>query len=84
MVSYFKTYILGAAADKACREVHVSYDDGKKAAFMEGAEWTARYLLRAMNGDLVEFTATEKYLDKLRLRDVRECLRELMTEGESR
>lgn len=75
-MSYFKTYILGAAATNASREIH--YNEQKREAFIAGAEWCARYLLRCVEVDSREDPATEKYLDGLRLKNVREVLSSVM------
>lgn len=76
---YFETYVLGKAADDAAREVVVNYNEDKRKAFLQGAEWAARYLLRVLDVHPMEDAATKKYLDGYRLKDIEEALHVLLS-----
>lgn len=78
-MSYFEKYVLGIAANDAAREVITNYNDDKRKAFLQGAEWAARYFLKCLDVHPMEDDATRKYLNGHRIAYIEEALRAILS-----
>ena len=74
-----RKYLIEREAEKEAEIVIREIDPIKKEYFLKGATFAAKYLLRQLEVHPMEDAAIEKYLDKCRVKSIREAVRAMLS-----
>lgn len=74
-----RKYVIEKEAEKEAEIIIREIDPIKKEYFLKGATFAAKYLLRQLEVHPMEDEAIEKYLDKARIKSIREAVQAMLS-----